>query len=177
MASTTTPANAGAEFDAAATARGIARVPDLPNRPGRREGPHWNIAQYWAGRLDCFPRDEAESRFPENLCWWIGLGEPYCFACHILMPVEDGLGMKSWQQASRFLDRAHLVDRSQGGLDGPQNVMLLCKQCHREMPEFTGEEAELALLWVRTHEYWEQRVLRGQAQRQRIAMLTASGAS
>jgi len=39
------------------------------------------------------------------------------------------------------LDRAHLADRCFGGLDGPQNLALLCRWCHCAMPVCTtGEE-------------------------------------
>lgn len=41
------------------------------------------------------------------------------------------------------LDRAHLIDRCMGGLDGAQNLALLCYQCHRRMPSFEpGQERE-----------------------------------
>lgn len=45
-------------------------------------------------------------------------------------------------------ERAHVIDRCYGGLDGVQNIVPLCVPCHKEMPPFIpGEEAK-ALAWL-----------------------------
>jgi 5-methylcytosine-specific restriction endonuclease McrA len=40
------------------------------------------------------------------------------------------------------LERAHLVDRMQDGLDGPQNLALLCPSCHAMMPPYCPDDAD-----------------------------------
>src|SRR5262245_28203264 len=55
---------------------------------------------------------------------------PHCFACRQPAPVDD------WADARGWLERAHLIDRVFGGLDGPQNLVLLCSLCHRLQPAF-----------------------------------------
>jgi hypothetical protein len=38
-------------------------------------------------------------------------------------------------------ERAHIIDRSSDGLDGPQNLWLLCGRCHANQPIFeAGDE-------------------------------------
>lgn len=46
------------------------------------------------------------------------------------------------------VDRAHLVDRVCGGLDGPQNLSLLCGFCHRHMGMFRSERAADAMAYA-----------------------------
>lgn len=73
---------------------------------------------------------------------------PACFGC-----VE---GRDEWGE----FDRAHLVDRCFGGLDGSQNLVLLCQRCHKEMPSFGPEDGHLAWAWVRGREHWLKRLYR-----------------
>ena len=75
---------------------------------------------------------------------------PECFACARHAPAdENATPRQRWNGASRYLDRAHLVNRSDDGLDGPQNVVALCKLCHRGMPPFRGyDEYPDPITWV-----------------------------
>lgn len=68
------------------------------------------------------------------LRYW-GIEEPRCFRC--LVP-------------TRGLERAHLVDRWDGGLDGAQNIALLCQSCHAQMRVFRNGDGERALKWAMT---------------------------
>jgi hypothetical protein len=106
--------------------------------------PHpYKIAQHW--------QDRAEVEWPEFRGLYIGLAEPFCFRCGWLAPcqAEDADTMAiAWRAAGKWLDRAHLADRAHGGLDGPQNLVMLCKLCHHTMPSFT--EGSAGLTWVRT---------------------------
>ncbi len=45
-------------------------------------------------------------------------------------------------------DKAHLVDRMLGGLDGPQNIYLLCPECHHGMPMFAPGQELAAIGWA-----------------------------
>lgn len=77
--------------------------------------------------------------------WYIGWGEPFCFACGWLPPIWDG----SWSLAHRWLDRAHLHDRAFGGPDEPSNLVPLCHLCHLDMPD--SPTRTHGLNWVKDH--------------------------
>lgn len=64
----------------------------------------------------------------ERIAEWWGLHEHACWRCG----------------CTTYPDRAHLVDRQHGGLDGEQNLALLCYPCHVGMPSFVPGEEELA---------------------------------
>lgn len=95
----------------------------------------WRIACYW---------DERDT-FGD-----IHLGRaPFCFGCHKHarwheFPTHED----RWNDASHFLDRAHLVTRDMGGLDGPQNVVPLCERCHKMMPFFGVGDKRAAIRWI-----------------------------
>jgi 5-methylcytosine-specific restriction endonuclease McrA len=68
---------------------------------------------------------------------------PACMAC--------GRGDDSWAN----FERAHLITRCFSGLDGPQNLVLLCAWCHQNQPDFLPGEEQRAWLWVETQDdYW-----------------------
>ncbi len=75
---------------------------------------------------------------------WHDLGDmPYCVKCEYC----EGT---TWQSAQGWLERAHIIDRTYGGLDIEPNLLPLCAHCHRHQPAFkNGEEAE-ALAWFKT---------------------------
>lgn len=81
----------------------------------------------------------------------IRLSPPHCFRCQIRCPrsgVPASTRKSEWDKASRYLERAHLVDHALGGLDGPQNLVPLCHRCHRAMPMFDIGEGAAAIAWV-----------------------------
>ncbi len=80
--------------------------------------------------------------------YFIGWGEPFCFACEWLAPVPDG-GIEAWDRASGWFDKAHLQDHCRGGSSEPFNIVPLCHLCHQDMPTF-GDRDE-ALEWVKSH--------------------------
>ena len=89
--------------------------------------------------------------------YYIGWGEPFCFACDWLPPVKDG-GRAAWVRAGSWLDRAHLQDHVVAGDDSPSNIVMLCHLCHDEMPEH--DDREEAIEWVKVHprrpEMWQK---------------------
>jgi hypothetical protein len=101
----------------------------LPDRPARRMPSLWRIVSYWADR-GTFDVD---------------LDEPHCFACGWYEDSDGATGKIRWGNSSRWLERAHLVARVCDGLDVPQNIVPLCGQCHRVMPDEVGAEA---IAWV-----------------------------
>lgn len=82
------------------------------------------VAKYWADRGDVFQVD---------------LDDPRCFGC--CHPVNN------WGR----LERAHLINHAEGGLDHEGNLALLCRDCHRVMPSFYNfpGEWEEAVMYVR----------------------------
>ena len=75
-------------------------------------------------------------------------GEPSCWACG-LTPLTAMSGQSAdeidyrgsredlftcWNRA-KFLERCHIVPDSRGGSNKPENLLLLCKSCHREAPD------------------------------------------
>lgn len=87
------------------------------------------IAEYW------WTGDRAERAFGDKFhACYIGWGEPFCFACGWLAPVDDTQEPeKSWSDAAGWLERAHLVAHAQGGSDEAFNLVPLCHGCHRDM--------------------------------------------
>lgn len=96
-------------------------------RPGRRMPSAARIAEYWEDRF-------ADGSGPFVVDW----GEPSCFGCDRMVRAFS----------TRYLERAHLVDRCRDGLDGEQNLVLLCGLCHALMPSFGPGEGDEALAWV-----------------------------
>lgn len=77
-----------------------------------------------------------------------------CFAC----------------QRTGALHRAHLVARCQGGLDGPQNVVILCAPCNQVMPRFDIDEAEQAINWVQSRRSLDDEVIRRKRMRRNMRL-------
>jgi len=87
---------------------------------------------------------------------YAGAGEPFCFRCGWLAPVDDTPPKddpwKVWNRARGFLERAHLVDYAalvdQGRTDEDTigNLVPLCQWCHRRMPEH--DDIRAATDWV-----------------------------
>ncbi|MEW4529902.1 HNH endonuclease [Maioricimonas sp. JC845] len=82
---------------------------------------------------------------------------------------ESGLGV-DWSEAldrcwrcgyEARLERCHIVPASLGGLDEPSNLVLLCKRCHQEAPNF--DDPKYMWIWIRAHAtsmydtYWSLR--------------------
>jgi hypothetical protein len=70
---------------------------------------------------------------------------------------ESGLSV-DWAEAhercwrcgyKRRLQKCHIIPRSLGGSDDAENLVLLCKFCHRENPNVT--DPSFMWLWLRAH--------------------------
>jgi hypothetical protein len=109
----------------------------LASRPPRRMPSVWVVAGYWS---------------PLGIFAEIDLWEPGCFACGMDPSPDDRYSAadgprERWLGVGGYLHRAHLVDRRHDGLDGPQNLVLLCDGCHKWMPSF--RDGREAIRWVR----------------------------
>lgn len=88
----------------------------------------WLIAQFWAA-----------SPNGEKFAPYLQLDEPCCFACGWFSEHwKKATPQASWQRAT--LDRAHIVPRSLGGPDDVANLLLLCRPCHEESPDWSDPE-------------------------------------
>jgi len=101
------------------------------------------IAEYWASQqIEDNPLVEKINR---SISWdW---QEPSCWACG-LTPLTAMRGQTAdeidyregeklftcWNRA-RFLEKCHIIPESRGGSSDPKNLLLLCKECHREAPD------------------------------------------
>lgn len=90
---------------------------------------HNAIVRYWEWR-DVFDIDACE---------------PSCFACSWSSRRKCH---RKWD--SGHLERAHLIPDCLGGVDAPENLVLLCKRCHREAPMF--DDPSLMIDWIRNRE-------------------------
>jgi len=98
----------------------------------------WKIAQYWN-----------ESRRRSDFAPHLVLDEPCCFACGWFSERwRQATPQASWQRAG--LERAHIVPRSLGGPDDVSNLLLLCRPCHRESPDWV--DPEQMARWTATRE-------------------------
>lgn len=95
----------------------------------------WAIARHWA----------------ESSLFDFDLDIPYCFACGQIADCDIDAATQAamWNSAIGSLERAHLADRCDDGLDGPQNIVPLCPPCHRIMPVFGFGEGPDAIKWVK----------------------------
>ena len=112
----------------------------------RRHPSAWAIAEYWLSDTDtpfCTPGDF-------YVCHdFYRIQMPHCFRCDIWRSFEDGLSdSEKWNQSGRWLQKAHLVDRALGGPDTPDNMVMLCPECHSVMPSFDYGEKQAAIEWV-----------------------------
>lgn len=137
------------------------KLADPGQRDRNRSGPSLlTIARWWATETDELPRAYFRG---------IGLGEPSCWACGWLPPVDeyadwahqypdadhDWLLRQTWKPAGQYLDRAHLKDHTAGGESKPFNIVPLCHfPCHRDMPAFDDRDAALAWVAARPDKHW-----------------------
>lgn len=111
----------------------------------------YRVAEYWMSRY--------EAVFPDLYAYYIGWGEPFCFRCSWLAPVDDTQGSLAaiWGSAGGWLERAHLHDWALGGSNEPENLVPLCRQCHDIMPEFSCRQSAISYVrdGVRKNSWWQ----------------------
>ncbi len=84
---------------------------------------------------------------PNSEAYYIGWGEPFCFACRSLFPEGPTLTVAAqWSYARKYLQLAHLQDYYIQQADDVSDVVPLCLNCHKRMPAFDTREEALA--WV-----------------------------
>lgn len=108
---------------------------------------HYSIFEYWK---DKFLKEngsiDSDGDYSEMVVrdW----GEPCCWGCGkpIVSKKEeyyqrDGDYKHLWNDTHGKLERCHIVPGSIGGKDEPQNLFLLCPQCHFLSPDSTNRRS------------------------------------
>lgn len=122
---------------------------------------HFEIFNYWKNKCidqygNVFINGSASYGKTEQVVYdW---GEPCCWACDSgtyvweceeydsLLHEEDLSKLYSHKKVKSHLERCHIVARSHGGKDEPENLFLLCPKCHKESPHIKNKQ--LFLAWV-----------------------------
>lgn len=119
----------------------------------RKSISHYAIFDYWKDK--CITKDgkvEIEIGYEGHddrkantqnsiavVCDW---GEPECWACGREVPgydydnIDQDLS-KVWNNKNvvHFLNKAHIVPHALGGGENPENMFLLCEECHEDSPD------------------------------------------
>ena len=113
---------------------------------------HFAIFDYWKDK--CITKD-GDVYFEEEIllnkvdaeCVITDWGEPQCWACGKIIPVENEKNYEEWIKANDFnkiyscktltknVERAHIVPKAISQNDDPSNLFLLCPRCHKESPD------------------------------------------
>ena len=119
----------------------------------RKNIQHYKIFDYWKDKAITNNGDivdvNDEKYFSSSIEVVYDWGEPECFACRKLVaPVLDDKDYEQWledeeglkkiwnhRETRRNLERAHIIPHSLGGNENPDNMFLLCKECHEESPD------------------------------------------
>lgn len=127
---------------------------------------HYAIFDYWKNKAitdDGFVVDKPEQDSVQVVYDW---GEPCCWGCDkpILGVDKDDKYAeylsqndykRLWDHPSvkHNLNRCHMVAESLNGVDAPDNLFLLCYNCHSESPDTTNKEAFLRWVYSRRKQY------------------------
>lgn len=124
--------------------------------------PHFQIFDYWKDKcIDSrgnvhINDDTVDIQSTEAVVYdW---GEPACWGCGSACNVWDDERYDEWladenlkpiwnhAAVRRRLQKAHILAASLGGEDKPENLFLLCDQCHRESPDTSSPR--MFFMWV-----------------------------
>jgi hypothetical protein len=85
---------------------------------------------------------------------FIDWGEPGCWACgfHYGVKYDTRSGDAPWTEILKLweripLQRCHIVPRALGGSDNPENLFLMCRECHDSQPNTSVPE--IFFRWAR----------------------------
>lgn len=106
------------------------------------------IASYW--------RDKSYDLFDYAMDW----GEPSCWACDYWNEVypdvnesdEGEKGIFMYWNKHRYLQRCHIVPKSHGGCNCEANLVLMCRECHKESPDTKSPKSFLT--WIKNRKSW-----------------------
>ena len=99
--------------------------------------------------------------------------KPHCWACNKLIPNNNKVleqlykkyrmsedsegdldGFLNDKETTNDLDKCYILAKSLGGEDTPENLFLLCSNCHAESPDTSNPETFIRWIFNRRREYW-----------------------
>ena len=131
---------------------------------------HYAIFDYWKDK--CITKDgkfeieigyEAHDDRKANIQNSIAVvrdwGEPECWACRQEVPgydygkIDQGLS-EVWKDKNvvHFLNKAHIIPHALGGGENPENMFLLCEECHRDSPDTKYKDQFFKWVYKRRHQ-------------------------
>jgi len=121
------------------------------------------IVDYWTNTNQGYKRvkaiKEKVGSYPSFVSMDIDC--PECFACAIPMRSKSTRKdpLKNWRDVwnKTSLERAHIIPHSKGGESIPSNLVLLCKDCHRDNPDSLNET--FFWKWICSRPHYTQRRL------------------
>lgn len=110
------------------------------------------IAKYWREKIF-------------ELGLFMDWGEPSCWACGRFESdndvddpnIEFNEIFKVWDK-QRYLERCHVVPRSFGGCNCHGNIVLLCRECHKDNPD--TDNVEMFKKWIQNRKTYSERRLK-----------------
>ncbi|MFT5893101.1 MAG: hypothetical protein ACI9Y7_003220, partial [Dokdonia sp.] len=89
-------------------------------------------------------------------------GEPACWACGRFEAENDVTDsklklddiFKVWDQ-QKYLERCHVIPKAIGGCNCYGNIVLLCKECHRDNPD--TDNVEMFRKWIQNRKNYSER--------------------
>ena len=129
---------------------------------------HFKIADYWRdkyilpnGDITDFPEENAlqiVTDFGEPSCW--GCGKPIIghYEKHLDEYMEDDLTTHYkciWNDplVKKGYNRCHIIPGALGGGDCPNNLFLMCENCHTESPDTTNPKSFFRWVYLRRSKY------------------------
>lgn len=134
---------------------------------------HYSIAQYWVGKVITKSGEilRYEDKGDRTDCHLIILdrGEPCCWACGKYAVKDDEFELLandpsvtsdnyfkklySLPALKSRLNRCHIVPKALDGPDSPENLFLMCEECHALSPDTINREAFFRWVYDRNQRY------------------------
>lgn len=133
--------------------------------------PHSKIFDYWKDKCidkfgNVYPNiPEYYDKTIEVVTDW---GEPECWCCRKVIPVEKEEKYDEWIQddtdnglkkiwdsktVKHYLNKAHIKPKMLGGEDKPENLFLICEECHKRSPDLSNPKMFISYIYgCRTNE-------------------------
>ena len=136
----------------------------------RKNISHYAIFDYWKdkcitkdGRVEIEigyeGHDERKANVENSIEVVRDWGEPECWACRKEVPEYDYDNIdqdlsKVWKNKNvvHFLNKSHIVPHALGGGENPENMFLLCEECHKDSPDTKYKDQFFKWVYKRRHQ-------------------------
>lgn len=126
---------------------------------------HSKIFNYWKDKcIDKFGNvyENTPEHFDNTIEVVYDWGEPQCWCCNRIIPVEEDPKYEEWindesdkglqkiwncKISRHYLQRAHIKPKMLGGEDKPENLFLLCGECHKNSPDLSNPKMFLSYIY------------------------------